>query len=253
MHLHTCLSPCAGYDVTPAAVVKRAADLGLDLIAVTDHNSVENAPAALEAAARLGERAPRVLAGLEVTSAEEAHLLALFERLADALTFQAMVYDHLQEGVNDPELFGDQVAANADDEVEYFNTRLLMGATDLAVEELAARIHALDGLALACHVDRPSFSVVSQLGMLPPDLDLDGVEVSPRADPRQASRWIGDSPLAVTTSSDAHHLDQVGEVWTELALAAASLEELRLGLKGLGGRRVLGWGRRKEGADAQRG
>ncbi len=245
LHLHTCLSPCGGYDITPAAVVARSSQEGLDLIAVSDHNSAENVRAARQAAQRLGPGAPRVLAGLEVTSAEEVHLLALFEDLAAALTLQAMVFDHLPPDRNDPEVFGEQIVANADDEVEYFNHRLLIGATDLGVSQWVRRVHDLGGLALAAHIDRPSYSLVGQLGMIPPDLDLDGVEVSARAEPWRARVWLGPSGLPVVTSSDAHCLEDIGRVWTELEMPAPSLGELDLALRGLHGRCVLGWGRRE--------
>ncbi|MFZ5584879.1 MAG: PHP domain-containing protein [Thermodesulfobacteriota bacterium] len=245
LHLHTCLSPCGGYDVTPAAVVGRAAELGLGLIAISDHNSAENVAAALEAARRIGPAAPLVLAGLEVTTAEEAHLLALFGELGAALTLQAMVYDHLQPGENKPDVFGDQIVANADDEVEEFNPRLLIGATDLAVNDLVARVHGLGGLAVACHIDRPAYSLVGQLGMVPPDLPLDAIEISQRGDPGQAPLWLAGRALPVLSSSDAHDLDQVGAAWTELLVERAGFAELALALKGLEGRAVLGVGRRE--------
>lgn len=244
LHLHTCLSPCGGYDVTPAAVVTQAARLGLGLIAITDHNSAENLAPALETARRLGQGAPRVLAGLEVTTREEVHLLTLFPRLAEALTMQAMVYQHLQPGCNRPDIFGDQVVANAEDEVEYLNPRLLIGATDLDLEQVARRAHGLGGLVIAAHLDRPSFSIVSQLGIIPSHLDLDGVEISPLNDPAQAARWLGERRLPVTTSSDAHRLEDLGRVWTELRVRRASFDELALALAGRKGRAVLGWGRR---------
>ena len=244
LHLHTCLSPCGGYDVSPAAVVGRATELGLGLIAITDHNSVENVAAAREAARRLPASPCHVLAGMEVTSAEEVHLLTLFDELTDALTWQAMVYDHLQPGQNNPELFGDQIVVNADDEVEYFNPRLLIGATDLSLGEVVARVHGLGGLVLAAHLDRPSYSLIGQLGLIPPDLALDGVEVSAQFDPHQAGQWLKGRDLAVTTSSDAHSLDQVGRAWTDLAVRAPSLAELRLALRKQDGRGILGWGRR---------
>ncbi|MFH1059426.1 MAG: PHP-associated domain-containing protein [Pseudomonadota bacterium] len=245
LHLHTCLSPCGGYDVTPTAVVNRAAELGTALIAISDHNSAENVAAALEAARRIGPAAPVVLAGLEVTTAEEAHLLALFGELGAALTLQAMVYDHLQPGENNPDVFGDQIVANADDEVEEFNPRLLIGATDLPVGELVARIHALGGLAVACHLDRPSYSLVGQLGMVPPDLALDAIEVSRRGDPAMAPLWLGGRELPVLSSSDAHALDQMGAAWTELWVEGPSFAELALALRGQAGRAVLGVGRRQ--------
>jgi len=243
LHLHTCLSPCAGYDVSPWAVVKRAAELGMDLIAICDHNSAENAAAALEAARRLGSGAPCVLPGLEVTSAEEVHLLTLFKGLSSALTMQAMVYDHLQGGENDPDLFGDQIVANVDDEVEYFSPRLLIGATDLTVESVVERAHALGGQVIAAHVDRQAFSLVGQLGMIPPGLELDAVEVSKRAGPSQARRWMEETGLAVLVSSDAHQLDQVGSVWSEILGERPSWDDFCLALHGKNGRRVAGWGR----------
>ena len=244
LHVHTCLSPCGGLDMTPTALVERAAELGLGLIAVTDHNSAENVAPVRQAASRLGGTAPVVLAGLEVTTAEEAHLLALFQDLPSALTMQAMVYSHLQGGRNDPEVFGYQVVANADDEVEEFNERLLIGATDLPVNNLVRRIHGLGGLALAAHVDRPSYSLVGQLGLIPPELDLDGVELSWRADPAQAGRWLGGRELAVLSSSDAHCLTDLGRAWSDLEIEAPSLAELALALLGRQGRRVVGLGRR---------
>jgi predicted metal-dependent phosphoesterase TrpH len=246
LHLHTCLSPCAGYDVSPWAVVKRAADLRLDLIAICDHNSAENVAAALDAARRLGDRAPCVLPGLEVTSAEEVHLLTIFEGLSSALTMQAMVYDHLQEGENDPALFGDQIVVNVDDEVEEFNTKLLIGSTDLTVESVVERAHSLGGRVIAAHVDRQAFSLVGQLGMIPPGLDLDAVELSKRTEPQEAARWVGDTGMAVLVSSDAHSLDQVGVVWSEIMAVEPNWEEFCLALKSKDSRLVAGWGKRQE-------
>ncbi|MBI5524567.1 MAG: PHP domain-containing protein [Desulfarculus sp.] len=244
LHMHSCLSPCAGLDMTPSAMVERARDLGLGLMALTDHNSAENVAALRQAAGRLGPGAPVVLAGLEVTTAEEAHLLALFEDLRAALTMQAMVYSHLQPGVNDPEVFGYQIIANADDEVEEFNPRLLIGATDLPVNNLVRRIHGLGGLAVACHVDRPAYSLVGQLGMIPPDLALDAVELSWLAGPATAGQYLGGLNLPVVSSSDAHGLDDMGRAWTEYEIEAPTLAELGLALAGQEGRGIVAIQRR---------
>lgn len=247
LHLHTCLSPCGGFDVTPSAVVGRAAELGLELIAVCDHNSAENVRAARQAAHNIGPDAPHVLAGMEITSAEEAHMVALFEDIESALTMQAMVFDHLQPGENNPDLFGIQIVANVEDEVEYFNGRLLIGATDLPVTDISDRAHALGGLVIAAHIDRPAFSLISNLGMIPPDLQLDAVEISRLHDPADAGDWLAGSRHPVVTSSDAHSLDDVGAVWTELEMENPCLAELALALAGKDGRSVIGWGRRPGG------
>jgi PHP family Zn ribbon phosphoesterase len=249
LHIHTCLSPCAGYDVSPWAVVKRAAELGMDLIAICDHNSAENTAAALEAARRLGPGAPCVLPGLEVTSAEEVHLLTLFEGLSGALTMQAIVYDHLQPGENDPGLFGDQIVANVDDEVECFNPRLLIGSTDLTVESLVERAHALGGRVIAAHLDRQAFSLVGQLGMIPFGLELDAVELSSRAGLAELRLWQEKTGLAVLLSSDAHQLDQVGSVWSEILGERPGWDDFCLALQGQRGRQVAGWGRLQEEGD----
>ena len=98
LHVHTCLSPCATLDMTPRKIVARALEMKLDMIAVTDHNSAENAGAVISAAADVPLT---VLPGFEVTSAEEAHVVCLFGRLEDALAFQEVVYARLQPGEND--------------------------------------------------------------------------------------------------------------------------------------------------------
>ncbi len=244
LHLHTCLSPCGGFDVTPSAVVSRAAETGLDIVAICDHNSAENVRAARQAAERLGPGAPHVLAGMEITSAEEAHMVALFDDLENALTMQAMVFDHLQPGENNPDLFGMQIVANADDEVEYFNERLLIGATDLTVTDIAQRVHSLGGLIIAAHIDRPAFSLISNLGLIPPELKLDAVEISRLHDPADSGQWLFGAELPVITSSDAHHLEDVGVVWTELIMDSPCLSELALALAGVQGRAIRGWCRR---------
>ncbi|UCF09839.1 MAG: PHP domain-containing protein, partial [Candidatus Bipolaricaulota bacterium] len=146
LHIHTCLSPCASLDMTPRKIVRRACERALGMIAVTDHNSAENA-AAVMAAAR--DTALCVIPGLEVTTAEEAHVLGLFAELEAALSLQEIVYRHLLPGENDEDLFGMQVVANENDEVEGLNKRLLIGATSLTVNQLVEAIHEREGLAVA--------------------------------------------------------------------------------------------------------
>ena len=112
LHIHTCLSPCADLDMSPRGVAEKSVERGLDFIAVCDHNSVENAGAVIRAGARRGLQ---VLPGMEISSREEVHLLAIFDDEAQALAMQEVVYRHLR-GTNRPEIFGDQVVANEFDE-----------------------------------------------------------------------------------------------------------------------------------------
>ncbi|MEW6262805.1 MAG: PHP-associated domain-containing protein [Thermodesulfobacteriota bacterium] len=242
LHVHTCLSPCGDLDMSPRGVVEAAAAGRLDIIAVCDHNTAENVAATRRASERRGGR-PWVLAGLEVCTAEEVHLLALFEEPETALEMQAVVYNHLPPKTNRPEIFGEQVVANEDDEVEGFNDRLLIAATDLELAAVVAEIHALGGLALASHVDREAFGLLGQLGFIPPGLALDGLEVSPRCDwPDFLARHPELAGWPIVRSSDAHFLPDLGSAWTEFLLAEPSLEEIALALKSAGGRKIINTG-----------
>ncbi|MGA9117577.1 MAG: PHP domain-containing protein [Bacteroidota bacterium] len=228
LHIHTCLSPCGDILMSPRRVVEEACRKRLGLIAVTDHNSAGNTGAAMRAA----EGTPlRVLPGLEICSAEEAHILALFGDLASALDMQGFVHLHLA-GRNEPEKFGVQVLANERDEVERFEERLLIGATDIPLEALVEAVHRLEGLAVAAHVDRESYSVPSQLGFIPPGVPFDALEVSARTDdPTAAQRWGGDGRTAIIRSSDAHAPGEMGGNCSEFLMADPSLRELRTALR----------------------
>ena len=231
LHIHTCLSPCADLDMTPKAIVEKSLELGLDIVAICDHNSAEN----VEAAVRAGiQQKLCVLPGLEINSREEVHILAIFENAEKALHMQDTVYRRLK-GANKPEFFGDQVVVNEFDDVEGFNNRLLIGAVDLGLQEIVSEVHRQRGLTIASHVNRPSFSIISQLGFIPPDLELDGLEVT--QDIGQLDRsTMGTLPLL--TSSDAHFLHDVGRAYTPFFLESPNLEEIRLALFGKSGRKV---------------
>jgi PHP family Zn ribbon phosphoesterase len=235
LHIHSCLSPCGDLEMSPRAIVERSLERELDIIALCDHNSAENVGAAMRAGAKRGLH---VLPGLEISSQEEVHTLAIFDEEGQALSMQAMVYAHMK-GTNRPELFGDQVVVNEFDEVDGFNDRLLIGVVQMRLRDVVKEVHRLGGISIASHVDRPSYSILIQLGFIPDDLALDGVEVSRHVDPRSARMavpGIGSRPLVA--SSDAHFLDDIGMPTTLFDLEAPTLNELRLALAGKGGRGV---------------
>jgi DNA polymerase III alpha subunit len=183
LHIHTCLSPCSDLRMTPSAIAKSASEKGLDIIAVTDHNSAENVPAVKKTGKNNGVT---VLAGMEVTSKEEVHVLALFERYEEVQKLQEIIYAKLQPGENDEREFGEQVVVNEHNEVLSFNTRLLIGATDLSLKSIVDIIHSFGGLSIASHIDREAYGVVSQLGFIPGDVQFDALEMSPRIDRKKA-------------------------------------------------------------------
>ena len=234
LHLHTCLSPCADILMSPRKVAAAAKNRSLDLVGVCDHNSAENVGAVAEAAGRLGIRA---FPGLEITSREEVHVLALFDEAEAARSLQEQIYAHLS-GENDPDVFGLQVVASAEDEVLGFCPKFLAGAASLSLTEVVEAIHDLGGLAVAAHADREGFGLVGQLGLIPEDLPLDALEVSPRLSFEEGRRVFGRC-RSLVASSDAHSLEDIGRASTSFWLEEGTVEEIGLAFKGLRERRIL--------------
>lgn len=237
LHVHSCLSPCGDLDMSPRAIVEKGKAMGLDIIALCDHNTAENVGAAIRAGVQNGLH---VFPGMEINSSEEVHTLAIFDSEEQALAMQAVVYKHLK-GTNRPELFGDQVIANEFDEIEGFNDRMLIGATQLGLDDIIKEVHRLGGLSIASHVDRPSFSILSQLGFIPPGLAVDALEISRHLNREEAISKIpgvGDSPLVA--SSDAHFLEDIGQSYSSFFLEVPNVKEIRMALEGKSGRSVEG-------------
>lgn len=237
LHIHTVLSPCTDIsEMTPKAIVERALDVGLDIVAICDHNSARNAEACRRAA--VGKPLV-VLPGLEITTSEEVHILGIFENHMDSDAVQDEVYARLY-GVNDEVAFGVQVVVNEFDEVEDLDDRLLIGATTLSTERVTQLIHSFNGLAIASHVDRSGFGIFSQLGFIPPNLELDALEVSYRSSFEDVKlKFRQASSFSLITSSDAHYLNDIGKGYAEAELEAPVFEEIAMALRGMSGRRIV--------------
>ncbi|MGM0452022.1 MAG: PHP-associated domain-containing protein [Thermodesulfobacteriota bacterium] len=235
-HIHTCLSPCADLSMGPKDIVAQSRKVGLDIIAVCDHNTAENAAAVISAGKSAGLT---VLAGMEVCSKEEVHVVALFETPAQAIEMQQIVYDHLP-GQNRPEVWGEQIVAGKANEVLAENDHLLIGATTLDLYAIVDHIHDLNGLCIASHVDRPAYSLIGNLGFIPPDLAIDAIEVSWRIPVNEAEKQVaGIGGYPCITASDAHFIEDIGRAWTGLELAGPTVAEIRQALSGTAGRRII--------------
>jgi PHP family Zn ribbon phosphoesterase len=219
LHLHTCLSPCAEVEMIPPLIIERAQALGLGLIAVTDHNAAGNCAAVMRAAEVTGIA---VLPGMEVQTAEEVHVVCLFDTLEQVLTWQGTVFDHLPDRTNPEDVLGGQFVVDEAGDYLRTETRLLLTSTDLPLEEVVRRVRALGGLPIPAHIDRPSFSLLANLGFVPPHLDVPALEIFRRSEPAQV---IAQSPdvaaYPLIRSSDAHQLSEMARrVRLELPLAA---------------------------------
>lgn len=229
LHIHTVLSPCGDLDMSPRNIVRAARDKGLDIIGIADHNCTRQAGVIQE----LGrENGLVVLAGAEVTTAEEAHCLAFFPTGEALERFQAFLDQHLPPIPNDPDKFGYQVAVNAEEEIVHEAPYLLISALDASIETVERTVHGLGGIFIPAHIDKPAYSILSQLGFVPPDLTCDALEVSPRS---SREKIVAEhpylSPYAFTTASDAHYVGDIGKVYTELLLPDFSFEAIRQALR----------------------
>ena len=228
LHLHSCLSPCADNKMTPRRIAKVARAQGICAIALADHNAALNVQAMMEA----GKREDLVVfPAMEVTSKEEVHLLVLFGELEPLLAWQEILWQHLP-GENRPDYFGEQLIVDAQDQVLGTTSRFLLGAAQLSTDEVVARVQALGGLVIPAHIDRPSFSLLGQLGFIPPSLPISAVELSPKG----KGDLVPPNYICIR-SSDAHYLTQLGP-GSELVAAELNWQELSLALRGKEGRRM---------------
>jgi PHP family Zn ribbon phosphoesterase len=236
LHIHSCLSPCGDEEMRPHPVVNQALALGLDMIAICDHNSAENITAFMRAGS---EKGLTVLPGMEVTSKEEIHLLALFNSQEDCLSLQNLIYQNLP-GKNVEEIFGCQTVVNERDETIGNSQKLLIGATLLPLEQIVSAVDSLQGVSIASHIDRQAFSLLGQLGFIPEGISLDGLEISSRTPKEEAQkRFHIYRHFTFVRFSDAHHLEDIGKNITHFLLEETTSEEIKMALHHQEGRQVL--------------
>lgn len=210
LHIHTCLSPCADQDMTPGNIVSMAKLKGLQVIAVTDHQTCGNCAAVMALSEKLS--GPLVLPGLEVESQEEIHLVCLFPELSVALAFAAEIRQNLPERRNRIDIFGEQTFCSEDDDAIGCEELLLLQACTLSCDEIVGKTIALGGVCMPAHIDREANSILSILGRVPPGFPVRAFEISGQAN---ESVLLARHPELVGSrlvrSSDAHHLADIAE------------------------------------------
>jgi hypothetical protein len=234
LHNHSCLSPCGSLDLSPRYLAELAAIRNVKVLALTDHNSSLNCPAFARVCPRYGIIP---IFGMEATTQEEIHVLCLFTGLEASLAWSEYVYSILIPFPNDPEKIGDQVYVDEEDniegEVEYF----LPNAIALSIEDIGPKVAGYGGIVIPAHVDRPAFSMVSQLGVVVPGpwAAVECVRIPPSTfgapGAAETGRPIDTLGYPLTTSSDAHYPEHVARRPFNLDIAA---EELQPGGPGTG-------------------
>lgn len=225
LHIHTVLSPCGDLEMSPANILQTAVKKGLQLIGITDHNSTRQA----ELIREYSKKYPVfVLAGAEVTTKEEVHCLTFFPGREQLTAFQAYLDIHLPSIPNNPEKIGDQVVANLQDQIIYEEKKLLLSALDQSIEEIETKVRQLDGIFIPAHINKPRFSILSQLGFIPPALHYDALELSPYSSVKDFIRMHPELRNAsFIQSSDAHYLSDIGKVSTFLNMETFSFQNIR--------------------------
>ncbi|MBQ9964237.1 MAG: PHP domain-containing protein [Clostridia bacterium] len=228
-HIHSCLSPCGDSEMTPNNLVNMAQLAGLSAIALTDHNTCGNCAAAASVAKELGIT---FLPGMELCTAEEAHVVCLFPSVEAAERFEQHVAPLLPPIPNRPDIFGDQLLCDAEDRVIGTRDILLTTASSISVDSVATLARSFGGVAFPAHIDRPSYSVTASLGDLPP-LGFAAVEITASGDVETLKTQypeIQGKPLL--QNSDAHRLEDIQDAGPFLELPDAAPETILAALRG---------------------
>lgn len=230
LHIHSALSPCAEEEMTPNNIVNMAWLKGLDIIAVTDHNAAENCSAVLNCAKKRGILA---IPGMEVETREEVHILCLFPDAEAASEMQKRVWNCLPENKNRADIFGQQQVMDEEDQVVAEVERMLVTAADIGVEEVFTLVESLGGVAIPAHVDRSSYSIISNLGFIPEDVPIHFIEISWQCDPDVHSiDKVLQGRYPYLRTSDAHRLEDILEREFYLELDEISVAALFRTLRG---------------------
>jgi PHP family Zn ribbon phosphoesterase len=233
LHIHTVVSPCAAVEMIPPFIIQEVLEKGIDLIAITDHNTTANVQAVQKAASGTGLT---VLPGMELQTKEEIHLLCLFDTVEQIAAWQAIVDAHMPAQENNIEFFGEQFVVDETGEFIRRETQLLLTSANITLSQAVAHVNRLGGLAIPAHVNRAAFSLIANLGFVPPNVPFDALEISRHITPDQARQkypQLKNYPLI--QNGDVHFLaDFLGA--NRCLMAHPTIAELKLALHNQQGR-----------------
>jgi 3',5'-nucleoside bisphosphate phosphatase len=233
LHVHTVLSPCAQVEMIPPLIVRSALENQINLIAITDHNHTANIGAVQKAASGTGLV---VLPGIEVQTREEVHVVCLFDTLEQAQSFQAFVDQTLPLVDNRADFFGEQFIVDETGDFVANEDRLLINSLNASFEQVYEQTTQIGGLFIPAHVNRKTFGLIENLGLVPTGVKVEALEISRHLKANEAAQkfpQIRGYPLI--QSGDVHGLDEFLGA-TELTLETPTVSEIRLALQNKDGR-----------------
>lgn len=208
LHIHSCLSPCGDDDSTPNNIAGMGVLNGLNIMALTDHNTTKNCPAFFAAAKRNGIIP---IAGMELTTAEDIHVVCLFEELSQAMSFNELVEQRRVLIKNRTDIFGNQIICDDNDEVIGHEDNLLPNATTISIDESLGLVSRFGGIAYPAHIDRDANGILATLGFFPPEPKFKCVEFHSPEKADELIKLHGIQDKKVIVSSDAHYLWDIKE------------------------------------------
>ena len=222
LHIHSCLSPCGDMDMTPNNIVGMSKLLGLDVVALTDHNSVLNC----EAVMKLGEENSLcVIPGMELTTMEEIHVVCLFPTLEKALLWNDYVKEHQMQFPNRTDIYGRQVIMNELDEEIGEVENLLILATEISVMNVRELVENFGGVCYPAHINRQSMSIISSLGDIPPECGFKTAEVSSSGNVEELKeKYPILNDMLIVRDSDAHYLQNMRDAQNFIELEKLTIE-----------------------------
>ena len=203
LHIHSCLSPCADDDNTPNNIAGMATLCGLNIVALTDHNTCKNCPAFFTAAKKYGIIP---IAGMEVTTSEDVHIICLFPSLESAMDFDSYIDRHRMKIPNRVDIFGNQFILDGDDNLIGTDEHLLSNATDLSIDDVAKIVPKYEGICYPAHIDRPSNGIIAVLGTFPETPYFSSVELNNSENREEYISKYSLNDKNIIVSSDAHIL-----------------------------------------------
>ena len=211
LHIHSCLSPCGDEDMTPGNIVGMALLNGLNIVALTDHNSTKNCPAFFKIAKAHGVIP---VAGMELTTSEDVHAVCLFRDLESAMSFGEYVDNHRFNIKNEPDIFGRQLIMDENDEVCGEEEHLLINASYLSLDDAYREVSSRGGVCYPAHIDRSSNGIISMLGDFPPEPHFTAFELNNETSLQGClAKYpiLTERSLVHVASSDAHYLTDISE------------------------------------------
>ena len=221
-HLHSCLSPCGDNDMTPYNLVNMAKLMGYDIIALTDHNSCLNCPAAIKAGQEAGIT---VVPGMELCTSEEIHTVCLFPTLEKALEFSDYVKSTMPQIKYDESIFGNQYIMDHLDGILGSEEILLTTASGISIDDVVTEVSCFDGVVFPAHLDRASYSVLSVLGFMYPEMNFKTAEFTHKAYiPQYEEKHNLLKGMKHLRNSDAHYLENMLEPSEEIDIPECSAQ-----------------------------